>query len=514
MLHKKVRARPRVLTTRWICQIALVSPLIWQGYAYAQTAPPGSLAELVTSAPQGTFNQLEQSSAFANQASYNTLTANPSGPIYCDPQRNTPSPTCPTNVFLVFSNLRELIQSANELLNNGQATQYSLHTDERGVGFALRWTAGEELSAPGSVASQFASGQLSSVASRITALRFGATGFSLGAMNDGLPNNPGFALDDPPARGGAAGADSDIGIASRWGGFLDGSFGWGKRDPTTLEDAFAFDSSGATVGVDYRLTRRFVVGISAGYTNQRIDFDASRSVVGGGIRAKGYSGILYALLDWNGPYLSGSLGWQRMDYHTTRLITYPSFNIAVPSADATAYGAPHSDALLGTFTLGWSFARRSWTVEPYVAADYRHVDIAAFRETSVNNSGPDAGSPAGFDLAYSSQTVRLLDAAAGLRMEYAFRPSFGVIVPYIRGEYHHNFDTNPFTVVSTYAALAGSGVAFALQSDPAPQKYYVVAGGLSMVLPHGIQVFAQFEDLGGMQYVSSRQITGGIRGEF
>lgn len=494
------------------CSLLAVS-VLRESPAYAQTPPPGSLTQLVTSAPAGTFDELERLSAFANQASYNFLTSNPRGTTYCDPSLSAPSATCPGNVFLAFSNLRELIQSANELLDNGQPTQYSLHTDDLGLGFALQWTAGEELAAPGSVATQFASGQLSSVASRITALRFGASGFSLGAMNSGQQSSPMYAYDSPPALGGGAGADG-IGIASRWGGFLNGSFGWGKRDPSILEDAFAFDSKDATAGVDYRFTRTFVLGMSVGYTAQRIDFDSSLSVADGGVRSTGYSGVVYALLDWNGPYLSGSVGWQRLDYRTTRLITYPSFNLAVPSANATAYGSPHSEALLGTLTFGWSFTPRSWTLEPYVTADYRNIDIAAFHESSVINAGPDAGQPAGFDLAYAPQSIRLLDMAAGARLQYAFRPSFGVIVPYVRGEYHRTFDSNPYTVVSTYEALAGSGADFALPSDAPQRHYYVAAGGFSLVLPHGIQAFAQFEDLAGMQYVSDRQITGGVRAEF
>lgn len=493
----------------------LAGSLLWHGPAYAQTPPPGSLAQLVLTAPPGTFDQLEQLSAYANQASYNYLTGNPRGATYCDPSLSAPSATCPANVFLAFSNLRELIQSANELLNNGQPTQYSLHTDDLGMSFALQWTAGEELAAPGSVATQFASGQLSSVASRITALRFGASGFSLGAMENGQRGAPMYAYDSPGALGGGASADGgDVGIASRWGGFLNGSYGWGKRDPSVLEDAFAFDSKDATAGVDYRFTRTFVLGISTGYTSQRIDFDSALSVAGGGVRATGYSSVIYGLWDWNGPYLSGSVGWQRLDYRTTRLITYPSFNLAVPSTNATAYGSPRSDALLGTLTFGWSFTPRSWTLEPYLTADYRNITIAAFRENSVINAGPDAGQPAGFDLAYASQSIRLLDAAAGARIQYAFRPSFGVIVPYARGEYHRTFDSNPYTVVSTYAAIAGSGVDFSLPSDAPQRHYYVAAAGLSLVLPHGIQAFAQFEELAGMQYVSDRQITGGIRAEF
>jgi len=495
--------------------LTCVSPL-----GHAQTTAPGNavtgpLVQLVDTAPAGTFDALQRLSAIANQASYNAITQNPNAAIYCNPALIAPSATCNAQQYLVFNNLRVLEQTANELLNNGGPTRYSLNVDDRALGFALLWTAASELNAPGSTASQFASGQISSVASRITALRFGASGFSLSGLNLQQDGHPVVMASAPQALGGGASADgSDIGIASRWGGFVNGAFGWGYREPSVLEDAFAFDSKDLTVGLDYRLTRRLVLGLAAGYTYQRIDFDSAASIADGGIRSKGYSATAYALYEWDGPYLSASAGWQHLADATTRVITYPSDNIAVPSVDATAYGSTDSNALLATFTAGWALSHKAFTFEPYLNADYRNITLAAFHEYSVNNSGADAGQPAGFDLAYASQQIRILDTAVGLRLQYALRPRFGVLVPYVRAEYHHNFDANVYAVSSAYNAIASSGAQFNLPSDAAGDHYYQFAGGLSLVLKHGIQGFVQYQASSGLQYITNRQISGGIRGEF
>jgi uncharacterized protein YhjY with autotransporter beta-barrel domain len=477
--------------------------------------PAGPLVQLVNTAPAGTFNQLERLSAYANQASYNLLTANPNGSTYCNPGQAAPSATCPARVFGVFSNLRELVQSANELLKNGGPTFYSLHTNNQGLGFALRWTAGENLAAPGSVSTQFANGQLRSVAARIEALRLGASGFVLGGFNLQQDGRPAVALNTPLALGGGASADrSDSGIASRWGGFLNGAYGYGYRQPSVLEDAFAFDSKDATLGVDYRFSRRLVLGASASYTNQRVDFDSVRSVAGGGFRSHGYGVLLYGLYEWEGPYISFSTGWQRSNVDETRLITYPSFNLAVPSTDATAFGSTHTTSLIASFSAGWALTHRAFTAEPYLSVDYRHIDLAGFSESSVNNSGPGAGAPAGFDFLFASQQFRITDAAVGLRLQYAITPRFGVIAPYLRAEYHHNFGANTYTVAAAYNAIASGGIQFALPSDPADQHYSAFGGGFSVVLKHGVQGFAQFQTTSGMQFVTSRLISAGIRVEF
>jgi len=489
--------------------------------AAQSSGPPagtqGSLVDLVNTAPPGTFNQLEQLSAYSNQASYNVLTANPNGALYCNPTQTAPSKTCPKAQFLIFSNLRELVQTANELLNNGQSTFYSLHTNNQGLGFALRWTAGEDLLAPGSVSTQFANGQLSSVAGRMAALRLGASGFVLSGLSLQQDDRPAVALNTPQALGGGASADgnsSDLGIASRWGGFLNGAYGWGYRQPSVLEDAFAFDSKDATLGVDYRFTRHFVLGVSASYTNERVEFDTSRSVADGGFHSNGYGLLLYGQYEWEGPYITGSVGWQRASLDETRLIIYPSFNIAVPTTDVTAEGSTHTDSLLASLSTGWALTWRALTAEPYLSADYRHVDLAGFTESSFNNSGPDAGQDAGFQFTYAPQHFQIVDSAIGLRLQYALTFSFGVIVPYGRAEYHRDFNTNPYTVTSAYSAIASYGAKFNLPSDPADEHFSAFSGGFSAVFKHGVQAFIQYQTTSGMTYVTSRLISGGVRVEF
>ncbi len=479
------------------------------------TTVQGSLVQLVTTAPPGTFNELEQLSAIANQASYNFLTANPHGSLYCSPTLTGPSATCNKQQFLVFDNVRELVQSANELLNNGQPTRYSLHTDDQGLGFALRWTAGENLAAPGSVGTEFANGQLASVAARVDALRLGASGFSLSGFNLRPDGSTAVGFNAPLALGGGASADStDVGIASRWGGFLNGGYGYGFRQPSVLEDAFAFDSTDATLGVDYRFTRRLVLGASASYTHQSVDFDTERSVAGGGFSSNGYGVLLYGLYEWEGPYITASAGWQRSNLNETRLITYPSFNIAVPSTSATAQGSTHTNSLIASFSAGWSFTRGAAAVDPFVSVDYRHIDLSGFQETSVNNpEAVGAGQTSGFALDYAPETYRIGDSAVGLSLRYTFTPRFGVIVPYARAEYHHVFGANTYTVVAAFSPIAGGGAQFELPTDPAAEHFYVFAGGLSMVLRHGIQAFAQFQTTASMQYVTSRLISAGIRVE-
>lgn len=496
--------------------------LLLSGFAGAECGAQqvtGSLVDLVNSG-QYAFNRLEQLSAVANQATYNELTVpSQTRTAPCNVQQTGPSATCPQDVYKVFDNLRELVQTAEELLGGGPR-QYSLRLDAQGLGFALRWTAAEELSAPGTASTGFASNQLASLMSRITALRFGARGFSIaGLMPVGISDRALTAQDSRALAVGASGDTSVPDIATRWGGFLDGSFGWGSRAPSDVEDAFNFDGTEVTLGVDYRFTSRLVLGGIAGYSNQRIDFDASKSIVDGGIRSHGFSLSAYGLYDWDGPYVSASLGVQRLSHDSTRKITYPSFNPSIESTNATARGSTHSTTFTATLNAGWSLNHRAFGFEPYAHVEYRNIGINSFRETSVNNAGSEAGQPAGFDFNVDDQSIKSIDAAVGVRFQYTFTPSFGVITPYAKAEYHHEFENNPFSTRTTYDGLLGDNTlspaaTFDLPSDKPDNSFYVVAGGFSLVLKHGIQGFLQYQAVESLDLLTNHAITGGIRGEF
>lgn len=481
--------------------------------ALAQTTTPvtGSLVTLVTEA--NNYNRLERLGAIANQDTYNRLTQVVGGvQPPCTATQLAPTASCPAALFRVLENVRELVQTANELLGGGagRPTQFSLGLDAEGLGFALRWTTAEELTAVNSASGEFAQTQIASVLSRITALRFGASGFSVAGVPMPLDANRLTAATDG-ASSGTAGIDSEN-IASSWGGFLNGSFGWGDRKPTDLEDAFAFDGKELTLGLDYRFSRRFVLGVVGGYTRQRIDFDSSQSVVDGGIESDGYSASIFALNEWDGPYVSAAVSWQSLSIDSTRVINYPSFNINTDPVYATSYGSTKSNTLSATLSLGWPVALRAFSFEPYLRGDYSSNAIDAFKERSVDNL--NGLQPAGFDFAFGKQTIKSFDTVLGLRAQYALTPSFGVVVPYITGEFHHNLDDKVDVTQATYNGASANPAVFEIPEDKPDVNFITLAAGASVVLPHGIQGFLQYRTVQGLKSVSNQSISVGIRAEF
>jgi len=458
----------------------------------AQTVPTNSLSTLVNSG-QYAFNRLERLSAIGNENAYKQLF-----PLCGNLQG--PGAGCSVDQFRVFKIAEELMHSANELLGVGP-TQYSLRVDNEGLGFALRWTAAEEMSAPGAVSTEFANTQIASVMSRITALRFGASGSTIASLNE-------------QPRGGSAGADEGELPASRWGVYLNGSFGYGKRHPTELEDAFAFDGKNFTLGTDYRFTPRLVVGAMLGRDTQRVDFDSSQSVVSGDMKINGTGVTFYGLYEWEGPYMDVALGLQRMSIDSTRRINYPSFNINVEAVNAVAIGKTNSMNTVGTIDFGWPFNFDALGIDPYLRVEYRNVRIDGFDEDAVYTSGTRTGMRAGYAFSFADQNVKSTEGVFGVRLQYAIKPAFGVVIPYLRAELHKNFNTDSFDVNATYYGQSYTGSEFSLPSDERVSNYRVYAGGLSMVFPHGWQLFAQYQGTSGIPYLGHHVISAGLRGEF
>lgn len=471
--------------------------------ARADLRDPAILAQL---------SPFEQRAALANQAVYDRLTtdADGAGPLQaqCGFLNDSSDSFCADpSLQLVFENVRELVDTANDIGGSGSTT-YSLRYDIANLGFALRWTAAEEFAAQGASATDFSNSQLGALASRLSALRFGARGMR--AANDVNGESARLANNRSSALGGGASADSDS-IASRWSVFIDGSYGYGSKDDSTFdggfEDAFDFDGRELTLGMDHRFTDALVAGVMGGYSTQSVDFDGATSIVDASMQVAGYSLIAYGQWEGDGLYVNGSIGGQWLELDTRRRILYPSFNPRVQSIDSTALSTTSSSAVTATFGAGYEARAFGMSFGPYLKAEYQDIAIDGFTE-----GGPAAD---GFAFDVGGQKLKSFDTALGVHAQRVFTPSIGVAVPYLRAEYHKELENDARGVSATYtdsAALTTAG-AFSLPGDDIDEDFVVLATGVSMVWPHGLQGFLQYRQVVGFDRYSDRVITAGLRYE-
>jgi uncharacterized protein with beta-barrel porin domain len=468
---------------------------------FAQTAS-GNLTALVDSGIFA-YNALEIAAAKTNDAAYAALL-----PI-CAPLATAPGPGCTGSVLNLFNRLRELEDTANGLLGRGETT-FSLRLGAQALGFALRWTAPEEFAAQGSLTTKFANSQMTTLSGRFSAMRFATLVARLArgdSDSEGDSDSPRLAsYSSGTLHGGGASADGPgLFSAGNWSAVGNGSYSAGTKAPTTFEDAFNFNDTEYSAGTDLRVNSHLVVGVLAGYTINHVNFNSAESVVAGGIRGEGYSGILYAQLAGDSAYVNFSLGFQHLDLDTRRSITYPSLNPLVPSVNETSTSSASANSWITNVGSGYAFHFGGFSVEPYLTGQYVHTGIGQFTEHDGN----------GFDINVGSQSVPSFTTSAGLKLQQALLPPFGVIVPYIYGEYRHEFLENPRNIQSAYGDSGVTNSAdFNLPTDAPTRNYYVAGAGVTVALKHGIQGFVQYVKILQLANYTDYVASGGIRIEF
>lgn len=499
----------------------------------ALVLPAISHAQLTDPALFSQFNAFERSMAVTTQATYDVLQGICGG--------TAPTPQCTSSAFQVFTVVRELVQTAEEI-RTGIDLQYGLNLDAEGLGFALRWNAAEELLAQGSTVKQFANSQTSVLGGRIAAIRT-ASRSSLFALDlRGLLRN-GYASLNGTAAGSAPAGDAPAYSGPRLSMFFDVAGGYGDKADTTFsggfENGFDFEGYEYSLGLDYRVSNSLVAGAILGYTDRYIDFDSAQSIVDGHIKSRGYS--LIGFTQWDRPYFyaAASAGYQMLDFDTVRRISYPSFDPNIESTDTATAGNTDSRALLGTLNLGVPLQWRAFAADLYVKADYQNTKIDSFTEGSLATAAQPSGR---YQFNVSSQKVKSLNTAVGLKLQLVLTPRFGVVVPYVRGEVHRELEKDPRTIGMLHAGLdeevaglvrqavedayAENAEALKLQTDATDRSYYTISGGVSAVLRGstrvdgagraggGMQAYLQYAKVLKLRNYSDAVISGGLRYEF
>lgn len=461
--------------------------------------------------------ELEKDSARAVLQTYNDLKTNAgcSDAMLVDPgtlPTNGVPVNCTGQTFQLFSNVRKLIHTANEISNDRLGgIAFSLGVDQRALGFALRWNAVEEYNAQASLSSDFLQSQLSGLSNRLTALRLGN---NLGGIN-ALDVYQGFASNQL-LTGGAAGADDDA--YSRWGGFINYSGGSGKKAPTALEDAFDIEGSDITIGGDYRFNSQWTAGLIAGINDQEIDFDSAQSIVDGGVISDGFSLMPFVLYQNKLFFATASMGYQSLSFDTERSIRYTSLNPDIASPNTKTASTTDASTLSFAAELGYNYNLGAFSAEPYLKLNYSDTSVDAFVERDLNDKA--------FDVAIAEQSFDSMESSLGLRLRYTFTPGFGVFTPYVGFQSVNQSNTDPRTISGRYANAASTENVFQLSSDEIDNQYTVTTYGVASVIRGGrqskgdgtigggIQVFIQYKEIGGLQHYEYSTITAGLRYEF
>ena len=380
--------------------------------------------------------------------------------------------------------------------NSGQSSQ---------AANAMKWGTPNQIGFQGDQATKLSGGQLTilntAVIARLTHLRLGLT--------DGMDTTTLFARNSPSGgnsigagsnllTGGAASADNPTSF-SPLSGFVNALYSFGNVD-STFQQPFGFDYKigGFIAGADYRYTDNLIFGAALSYQRSNADFDNSA----GNSDSNSYSGSVYGTFyPTDNFYIDGVATYGWMNYDLKRKIHY-----TLPDDSINSDAKSHPDGHQYAFSLGggYNYPWGALTVNPYGRLNYINLYTEPYKE-----SGGD-----GWATHVSSQHVNSLTTTLGTQLSYAVSTSWGVAMPQLWGEWHHEFENDRQSYAVRYLGDLQSGESFSVFTTKPDRDYFTLGAGISGVFAHGVSAFFSYNALLGYKDISGNQFMVGGRMEF
>jgi autotransporter-associated beta strand protein len=329
--------------------------------------------------------------------------------------------------------------------------------------------------------------QIANVAMRLANVHAGSTGFSSAGLsiNGGAASfGEGFAgVSGPEGKGGAAvfAPTPD----NRWGVFLTGLGEFSNVDSTPNALGYDVNTGGFTMGVDYRLTSNFALGLTAGYAHTSVGLDG-----GGNIDVNGGKLGIYATLFGNGFYLDTAVTGGPSGYHTRRT-----------ALQGTASGSTNGADFNVLVATGYDWKHGNLSIGPTATFQYSYVGLRAFTET---------GSLA--PLVFPNQNTQSELTAFGGKATYEWKIGQITVLPQISVAWQHEYGATAYSVIANFAN--GAGNSFSVEGPPIGRDSILVGAGASVILSDRVSTYLYYDGEFARTNYLSNNVSGGVRLSF
>ena len=317
--------------------------------------------------------------------------------------------------------------------------------------------------------------------------------FGMGSMNTringgkiGQPYNY-FGLNQKK-RGGGSG-DMDFPPLNFWSK-IDSDFG--SRDTTFSQSGFEFDNHNFVFGADYRIKDNWVAGGSFNYRHNTANFDNNR----GETVNDSYTGMLYTSYNiTDAAHVEATASYGGFKYDTAR-------NISFLGENSIAKASPEGGQYAFSWGGGYDFTYQALIVAPYARGEYSNLDIDGYSESGSL-----------YAVRFGKQSIESLTSTVGIQTSYAVSVPWGVLIPQLRGEWHHQFMDGARQVTAGFVEDS-AGTTFLLSGDGPTRDYYTFGAEVSSVFSGGLSAFLAYETLQSYTSINSNKLMLGARLEF
>mgnify|MGYP000277136766 FL=1 len=335
--------------------------------------------------------------------------------------------------------------------------------------------------------------QSANISSRLTQLRNNSTGLNIrgltinnyGEQLDGtwlqaayssLSNPSSIELNESSLSGGSAGTGSESIAYTPFGFFINGSISLGDKKSTSTERGYDIDGDNYTLGMDYRIDDRLVVGAAYGYSSSQVEFNSTGDDMDNQINNLFVYGSLYD----DNYFFSTTVGYAFGEIDTSR-------RIIVGSLDTKAKGSTDTNQFIMQLNGSYDINQGALSFGPYAKLDIIEGEIEGYQEY---NGG-------GFEVAFDDQDISSQLLTLGGQAQYAMSYSWGVLLPSARFEIKNEFNDSQDAINGRFV-FDTTNTSFSINADDIDNLWYVFGTGLSAVFPHGLSAYVDFETTEGL----------------
>jgi outer membrane autotransporter protein len=345
----------------------------------------------------------------------------------------------------------------------------------------------EELASIYNIGVSLANVQTANLNRRMEDIRAGSTGFSSSGftLNGSTPNFiTGFAgVTGPEGKGGTSVMTSTP--ENRWGVWITGIGEFTNVDSTENAAGYYLQTGGLTLGVDYRVSPNFAIGLTAGYAHTNADL-----ANGGDLDVNSGSLGLYATLFGGGFYIDTSVTGGPSGYSTHRTALLGSANGNTDGGDLNVLVAAGYDWKKGGLTIG-----------PTASFQYTYVGFGGFTES---------GSLAPLDI--HSQNAESERTALGMKASYDWKVGRIVMLPQISLAWQHEFGDQAYSIVASFANGAGNN--FTVNSPAIGRDSMLIGAGAAVLLSDRVSIYAYYDGELLRTNYQSNNVSAGVRVTF
>lgn len=283
------------------------------------------------------------------------------------------------------------------------------------------------------------------------------------------------------------------------GYFLNGRVHIVKGEENEAESGSEGTGGGFTLGVDQQLGDAGYAGVALGYTRIATTYDGSASESDLDAVTVSFYGAWYPKENF---YVDGSLSTAWLGIDTTNEILIFDNGPVVPDLKGSTDGV-NVGIDLG---IGYNIAIEQiagLSIEPLARVNVLYTEIDNFEQKGGDNS---------LNLKIGEQDTTSVTGTFGFRTDYAISTSLGVVTPYVRAAYVHEFNQENDDVTASIAALPGAN--FKLKANSTDSHYGNFGVGLAATFGQGFSQYVDYDVVGGHDNVTLHQITAGLRFEY